>query len=53
MFRLIRKLFTAPIYFDPRRQWPDAPPDYLTLRELADLPAWHPPRPENRRETHR
>ncbi|WP_196259997.1 hypothetical protein [Pelagibacterium limicola] len=53
MFKLIRKLLTSPIYFAPRTECSNALPDYLTLREWADLPAWHPPRPENRRETRR
>ena len=41
MFALIFRLLTQPVYADPRRR-ADEPPDYLTLKQLADLPSWHP-----------
>lgn len=41
MFSRIFRLLTMPVYFDPQTRSGQMP-DYLTLRELADLPSWHP-----------
>lgn len=41
MFKALIRLLTKPVYCDPRTPGEELP-DYLTLRELADLPSWHP-----------
>ncbi|WMT87194.1 hypothetical protein NO932_00930 [Pelagibacterium sp. 26DY04] len=41
MFKWILRLLTMPVY--PRTRCGQLP-DYLTLREIADLPTYHPRR---------
>ncbi|MCD7058755.1 hypothetical protein [Pelagibacterium xiamenense] len=42
MFRFIRRLLTEAIYIAPASACRGEPPDYLTLREIFDMPPYHP-----------
>lgn len=42
MFDLIRRLLIDPIYIPPESERRREPPDYLTLREIFDMPPYHP-----------
>ncbi|SDG57239.1 hypothetical protein [Pelagibacterium luteolum] len=41
MWKYIRRFFVEQIYPDPRTSEGE-PPAYLSLREMADLPPYHP-----------
>jgi hypothetical protein len=42
MLKLILRLLTRPVFAHSGNQKPSEPPCYLSLREMADMPAFHP-----------
>lgn len=42
MLKLILRLLTQLVFARPSNQKPCEPPSYLSLRETADMPPYHP-----------
>lgn len=42
MLKLILRLLTQPVFAHRSNQKPCEPPCYLSLREMADIPPYHP-----------